>query len=231
MASEPYWAAALAVDEDQRVVGGEVAQVRGPDDGRGVADELDADVEGRDDGPQLVREGRLSLGREVLAANDVDGHRRLDHRPGLGARADDHDQLLDADAHLDVEDGGSAGAHLDDLRGRFEAGQRERHLVGPRTSSPLNEYWPVPSVKVTSPPPAASRASTVTLGRTRPVESVTVPLMEADRARCGFTVGVQELGLRHVVYADEWNCSRGGGQNRTCGRRTGRSGSVPERPR
>ena len=32
----------------------------------------------------------------------------------------------------DAKSCGSAGAHLDDLRGRFEAGQRERHLVGPR---------------------------------------------------------------------------------------------------
>ncbi len=45
--------AALAVDQDEGVVGGEVAQVRGPDDGRRVADRLDADVERGDAGPQL----------------------------------------------------------------------------------------------------------------------------------------------------------------------------------
>ncbi len=42
-------------------------------------------------------------------------------------------------------------------------------------ASPLNVNRPVWSVRVTCPPPAASRASTVTPGRTRPVLSLTVP--------------------------------------------------------
>ena len=47
---------------------------------------------------------------------------------------------------------------------------------------PLNVNWPVPSVTVTRPLPAASRASTVTPGRMLPVASVTVPEIVASWA-------------------------------------------------
>ena len=46
--------AALAVDQDQRVIGRQIAQVHWPDDGPRVTNRLNANVERGDDGPQLL---------------------------------------------------------------------------------------------------------------------------------------------------------------------------------
>ena len=131
--------AALAVDQDQRVIGCQVAQVRRPDDGRRVADWLNADVERGDDGPQLLGQVRTALADEILVADDIDRHGRGGHRPGLGAGPDDDHLLGTPDRHLHVEGDRGAAAHLHHLRGRGEAGEGERHVVRPRDKSAERE--------------------------------------------------------------------------------------------
>ena len=56
----------LAQDEDQRVIRRQIAQVHWPDDGRRVADRLNADVERGDDGPQLL--GQVRSAAKVASA-------------------------------------------------------------------------------------------------------------------------------------------------------------------
>ena len=83
--------AALSVDQDQRVVGRQVAQVSRTDDGPRIADRLSVDVEGGDDSPQLGYQIPAALSNEVLGTDDVHGHGGLGHRSWRGAAADDHD--------------------------------------------------------------------------------------------------------------------------------------------
>ena len=66
--------AALSVDQDQRVVGRQVAQVSRTDDGPRIADRLSVDVEGGDDSPQLGYQIPATLSSEVLGTDDVHGH-------------------------------------------------------------------------------------------------------------------------------------------------------------
>ena len=82
---------AFAVDEDERVVGRQVAQHRRPHERGGVADRLDVDGERRDDRAEPLVDGGRPLVQEVLGADGVDRRRRLDHRAGRGAGADDDD--------------------------------------------------------------------------------------------------------------------------------------------
>ena len=70
--------AALSVDQDQRMVGRQVAQVNRTDDGPRIADRLSVDVEGGDDSPQLAYQVPTPLASEVLGTDDVHGHGGLD---------------------------------------------------------------------------------------------------------------------------------------------------------
>ena len=83
--------APLAVDQHQRMVRGQPAQVRRPHDGGGVAVLLRVDVEGGQDRPQPVGEVAAALPRDVGGRDGVDRRRRLGHRPGARAAADHHD--------------------------------------------------------------------------------------------------------------------------------------------
>ena len=87
--------APLAVDQEQRVIGRQVAQVRRTNDGRRVADRLNVDVEGGDHGPQLLRQLGSALGDEVIGPDDVDRHGRLDGRARLRSAADDDERRGD----------------------------------------------------------------------------------------------------------------------------------------
>ena len=82
--------AALAVDEDQRVVGGEVAQHRGADHRRVAADRLTVDAERRNDGAKLVVQVARAPAEEVRGRQHVHRDRRLGGAARLGAGADDH---------------------------------------------------------------------------------------------------------------------------------------------
>ena len=84
--------AALAVDEDQRVVRGHVAQVGRPHDGGRVADGLGVDVEGRRQRAHQVGDVGGPLIGEIRAADHVDGNHRLGAGPRL-ATSPDHDQF------------------------------------------------------------------------------------------------------------------------------------------
>ena len=121
----------LAVDQDERVIVGEVAQGGRPDERGRVADRMRGDVERRDQGAQLVVQRGGALADDVLERYGVDGNRRFGDRPGLGAAADDDHQLFELHRKLAVDgrcrpagDGHAAPHH------RSEAGQRERHIVG-----------------------------------------------------------------------------------------------------
>ncbi len=125
--------AALAVDQHQRVVVGEVADAGRPHQRGRVADRVGGDVERGDQGPQLVVEGGGPLAHDVLERDGVDRHLRLGDRPGPGAAAEDDHPLGELDRHLDVEGGRRPRPHrhaaADD---GLEAGQGERDLVGAR---------------------------------------------------------------------------------------------------
>ena len=122
---------ALAVDEHQRVIRRQAAQVGGPDDPRRVAHRLRVDVEGGDQRPQLIPDVRAALADDILVGDGVDRHRRLDDRARLGAAADDDHALLELRRERDVQRhrGGGAdrypAAHL-----RTEARENERDIVG-----------------------------------------------------------------------------------------------------
>ena len=85
--------AALPVDQNQRMVRCEAAEVRRPDDGRGVAVLLRVHVEGRQHRPQLVGEVRAALPDDIGRRDGIDRHRRRGHRAGSRAAADDDDFL------------------------------------------------------------------------------------------------------------------------------------------
>ena len=84
------------------MIGRQVAQVRRPDDGRRVADRLNAHAEGGDDSPQLICQVGTALAGEVLSPDDVDRHGRLGDRSRLRATADDN-QFLACDAQLQLD--------------------------------------------------------------------------------------------------------------------------------
>ncbi len=84
--------AALAVDEDQRVVRGHVAQVGRPHDGGRVADGLGVDVERGGQRAHQVGHVGGSLIDEIRAADHVDGNHRFGARPRFGT-SPDHDQF------------------------------------------------------------------------------------------------------------------------------------------
>ena len=75
--------AALAIDQDQRVVGREVAQTGWPDDSGRVADGLGVDVEGGRDIAQEIGQVCAALVDEIFAADYVDRHGRVRHRARL----------------------------------------------------------------------------------------------------------------------------------------------------
>ena len=74
----------------------QIAQGRWPDDGRRVADRLNADVERGDDGPQLLAQVRTTLAGEILASDDVERHGRVGHRPRLGTGPDNDHQFFES---------------------------------------------------------------------------------------------------------------------------------------
>ena len=122
--------AALAVDEHQGMVVGEVAQARRPDQRRGAADGVGGDVERGDQGPQPVVERGGALAGDVPERNRVDGNRRRGHRPRLRAAA--HDDHLLFELHREGGVQGHRGPGSDRhaaARFRAEAGQRERDVV------------------------------------------------------------------------------------------------------
>ena len=73
--------AAFPVDQQQRMVGREAAQMRRADDGGGVAVLLRIHVEGGQDGAQLVGEVGVALPDEVGGGDGVDRRRRIGDRP------------------------------------------------------------------------------------------------------------------------------------------------------
>ena len=122
---------ALAVDQHERMVVGQVAQAGRPDERGRVADRVRRDVERRHQGPQLVVERRGSLTDDILERQGVDRHRRGSHRSRLGAATDDHDPLLDGDHQLDIKGGRGAGPDVHPCpHDLAESGQREGHVVG-----------------------------------------------------------------------------------------------------
>ena len=81
---------ALAVDEYQRAVRGEPAQVGRADQRRRVADRLAAHVVGRDERGERVEHVTVAGGPEVLSVEDVHGHLQGPGRPLAAPRPDDH---------------------------------------------------------------------------------------------------------------------------------------------
>ncbi len=128
--------AALAVDQHQRVVVGEVAQARRPYERGGAADRVRGDVEGGNQVPQPVVERGGALAHDVAKWDGVDGNRGFGHRARLRAAADDDHLLFELHRQDDVDGYGNPGverhaaAHI-----RLEAGQREPHVVQPRRES------------------------------------------------------------------------------------------------
>ena len=98
--------AALAVDQDQRMVWGQVAQHHRPDNRGRIADRLGVDVERRDHRAELILQVEGPLPGEVGGREHVNRHRRRGHRPRLRAGADD-DRFL-----------GKTGQQVLDLLGR-----------------------------------------------------------------------------------------------------------------
>ena len=121
---------ALAVDQHQRVVGGEAAQVGGSDESCRVPDRLGVDVVGGDQRPQLIADVGAALADDVLNRNGVDRHRRFDGRPRLCAAADDDHPLRELHRQHDVQrHRGRGGNYHPAAHLGAEAGQGERHLV------------------------------------------------------------------------------------------------------
>ena len=81
---------ALAVDQYQRVVRGQVAQHGGADHRRYAADRLGVGAERRDDGAELVLQIARALADEIDGRQHVDRHRRRGGAARLRAGADDH---------------------------------------------------------------------------------------------------------------------------------------------
>ena len=136
---------ALAVDQHERVVWGEAAQVGWSDESSRVPDGLGVDVVGRDQGPQLIADVGAALADDVLERDGVDRHRRLDDRSRLGAAADDDHPLLDQHRHLHVEGNRRPGGHFHGVAcDRREPGHRERHVV--RTGCQRGEREPAAGV-------------------------------------------------------------------------------------
>ena len=128
--------AALAVDQHQRVVVGEVAQAGRPHERRRAADRVRGDVERGNQVPQLVVERGGSLAHDVAKWNGVDGNRRCGHRARLRAAADDDHLLFELHRQGGVDGYGNPGVErhaASDVR--LEAGQCERHVVRARRES------------------------------------------------------------------------------------------------
>ena len=81
---------ALAVDEHERAVRGEAAQVGRADQGRRVADRLAAHVVGRDERRERVEHVAVAGGLQVLSVKDVHRHLQGSGRPLAAPRPDDH---------------------------------------------------------------------------------------------------------------------------------------------
>ena len=87
--------AALAVDQDQGVVGGQTAEVDRAYKRCRVADRLGADVERGNDGPEPVDQVVVALTHQLDRGNHVDRYRRPGDGAALGAGADDDDRLAE----------------------------------------------------------------------------------------------------------------------------------------
>ena len=85
---------ALAVHQDERVVGCQIAQVHRSDDRGRIADRLRVDIEGGDQGSQLVRQVAGTLPYKILEGDGVNRYDRLGYRSRLRT-APDHDDPLD----------------------------------------------------------------------------------------------------------------------------------------
>ena len=132
--------AALAVDEHQRMVVGQVAQAGRAHQRGGVTDRVRGDVERGDQRPQLVVERGGALPDDVLQRDGVNRYRRGGHRPRLGAGPDHHHLRGEpTDRHFHVQDGRGARARLHHLRGHGEAGEGEQHVIRPRGKSAERE--------------------------------------------------------------------------------------------
>ena len=121
---------ALAVDQHQRVVRGEAAQVGGTDDPGRVAHRLRVDVEGGDQRPQLIPHVGAALTDDVLVGDGVYRDRRRDHRSGPGPAADHDHLLLELRPEHDVQRHRAGGDGHPAPHVAAESGQRERHVVG-----------------------------------------------------------------------------------------------------
>ncbi len=118
--------AALAVDEHQRLIRREPAQVGGANEGRRVADRLGADVVGRHQRAHEVGQVRGAAIREVLAADQVDRRRRIRNRPDRPARA--HDKNIPEFIYLLLGGilGPDIGRHRDGCQRARQNGSVER---------------------------------------------------------------------------------------------------------
>ena len=107
------------------MVVGKVAQAGRPHERRRIADRMRRNVERGHEGPQLVVERGAALADDILERDGVDRHRRLGHRPGLCAAADDNHVLLDSlHRHHDIEGNCGPGTDLHTVaHERAKAGQ------------------------------------------------------------------------------------------------------------
>ncbi len=113
--------AALAVDQDQDLVGSQAAQARGIDVVRTVGHGLRRRYVGRGQGRQHASGLGPAAARDLVSGDDVDRDRRV-HVGARRARSDDHDdlgqQLVERHWHVDV--GRLAGGDREALLDRAE---------------------------------------------------------------------------------------------------------------
>ena len=123
--------APLPVEQDQRVIRSQVAQVSGPDDRSRVADGLNVHVVGRHDISNQARHVGVPLTHNLPSGDDIDGDRRLCDGPGPRTRSHD-DQAFQLQCHLGerhVELGGLSIGDGDRPALRLVANQHEHHLM------------------------------------------------------------------------------------------------------
>ena len=82
--------AAFAVDEYQRVVGGQAAQIGRTDQRGGIADGLGVDIEGRHNRSHQILQIGFALLDDLCAADHINGHGRFDDGTRFCPGTNDH---------------------------------------------------------------------------------------------------------------------------------------------
>ena len=100
--------ATLAVQQHQGVIGCQITEVRRADDRGRVADRLRIDVIRRYRGTDQIRHIGAALVAKVVAANDVDGSRRIIDRAGFAAGTG-YDDFFQCRTFLGQRDRSDAG--------------------------------------------------------------------------------------------------------------------------